>query len=242
MSGAGLNQDGSLGREGSDKPRSWLDARVPLIGGASVPAGWVVAAGVALVVAGTMWLYHEVVDPLYHADRWSQVTPELLYRSGDPPPYAIKALLDEHEIELVVKLSGHVPDQLHHAKEAEAVEALGIEMQMVPMPGDGRGSVEAYVEALALIHEAQRRRTPTWVHCAAGTHRTGGVVASYRLLFDHWAVGPVYAEMAAHGLTPEVNPDLFAYLNENLPKIAAGLHARGVLPRMPETIPEIKPN
>ncbi len=202
--------------------------------------GWIIGGVVAILVAGGITLYHEVIDPLYLSDNWGEVERGLIYRSGDPPPYAVESILRENNIDLVIKLSGHVPEQLHHRKEAEAVEAVGGEMRMVPMPGNGCGTVDAYIEALTLLHDAKEANRPTLLHCAAGTNRTGGVVAAYRLLFEDADPRAVYEEMRSYEFSPKVNDQLIGHLNAHLPQIAAGLAARGYRVADPNAVPQIE--
>ncbi len=201
--------------------------------------GWMIGLGIALVVTVGIVGYHEVVDPLYLSDNWGEVEKGMIYRSGDPPPFAIEGILREHGIGRIIKLSGHVHEQLHHRKEAEAAEAVGAEMLTVPMPGDGTGTVEAYVEALTLLHEAEEKNTPTLVHCAAGTHRTGGVVAMYRLLIQNAEANDTLAEMTEYDFDPVKHRKLLDHLNAHGAEIARGLRARGLDVRDPNAIPKL---
>ena len=36
---------------------------------------------------------------------------------------------------------------------------------------------------------------PVYVHCAGGRHRTGSMIAVYRMTVDHWTLDQAYAEM-----------------------------------------------
>lgn len=234
--------DGEQRGQPQPQPRRWLDIRVPLGGRLGVPLGWVMALVVGVSIAGSMAIYHEVVDPLYHADRWSEVMPDNVYRSAAPPPLALKAMFEEHRFERVIKLTGHAPQKHRQAKEYEAIEALGLELREIPMPGNGLGTPEDYVEALALMHESAMNGRKTLVHCAAGTHRTGGVIAAYRMLVQGWPADRAYDEMQAHGFSHTHNTELVPYLNENLPRIAEGLVERGVIAKTPDQIETIRPD
>jgi protein tyrosine/serine phosphatase len=39
---------------------------------------------------------------------------------------------------------------------------------------------------------------PVYVHCAGGRHRTGSMVAVYRMVHDGWTVDKAYDEMLAY--------------------------------------------
>jgi len=203
--------------------------------------GWIIGGVIALLVTAGIVGYHEVLDPLYLSDNWGTVEEGMIYRSGDPPPYAVDNILRDYGIDQIIKLSGHVPSQLHHRKEAEAAEAVGAEMLTVPMPGNGCGTVEAYVRALSLMRDARTKGRPTLLHCAAGTNRTGGVVAAYRLLFEDADPDAVLEEMLAYDYSPAGNPELLKHLNTHMPEMARRLAERGYDVADPNAIPRLAP-
>jgi len=77
------------------------------------------------------------------------------------------------------------------------------------------------------------------VHCAAGTQRTGGVVACYRLLFENANPDDVVEELKHYEWDPKGDMELIHYLNTHLPEIARRLAERGVLDRIPPRIPKL---
>jgi hypothetical protein len=196
---------------------------------------------VAVIIGGAIAIYDQIIDPYLLFDRWGEVEPGLLYRSGDPPAYAVQGRLDEMGIQKVIKLSHHVDTILHHRKSREACEALGAELVNVPMGGDGIGTVETYTQALVEIHESVSRSQPVLVHCAAGTNRTGGVIASYRIFFDGWDGQQAYHEMTKYNFDTEKNPHLLPWLNQTLPAIGQQLVDRGLIDRLPDPLPVVGP-
>ncbi|MFA7235837.1 MAG: dual specificity protein phosphatase family protein [Phycisphaeraceae bacterium] len=202
---------------------------------------WWIAGVVAALIGGGIWFYNDVLDPLFLVDRWGEVVPGKLYRSGDLPPYTAQSLLADHHIGLVIKLSGVKMEQLHHRKEAEAVKNLSIEMNLIPMRGNGVSSVEQYANAIEAIVKANRENKAVLVHCAAGTNRTGGVIAVYRILIQHLPADQSYREMRRYGLDPADNTELVPFLNANLPAIAQLLYDRHVIPAVPDPIPHLGP-
>lgn len=203
---------------------------------------WWIAGAVAALIGGGIWFYNDILDPLFLVDRWGEVVPGKLYRSGDLPPYAAQSLLADHHIGLVIKLSGVKMEQLHHRKEAEAVKNLGIEMNLIHMQGNGVSSVQQYADAIEAIVKANGENKAVLVHCAAGTNRTGGVIAVYRILVQHIPADQAYREMLRFGFNPRDNTQLLPFLNANLPAIAQLLCDRGIIPAVPNPIPHLGPS
>ena len=108
------------------------------------------------------------------------------------------------------------------------------------MSGNGTGDIGDYAKAVAAIYRAQQENKPVLVHCAAGTHRTGGVIAAYRLLIQHKDADAVRAEMMQYGFNPNKHTNLRMFLNNNMMAIAEKLKAMGVIDKVPASIPAIK--
>jgi hypothetical protein len=98
----------------------------------------------------------------------------------------------------------------------------------------GTGDPQNYVAALAAIHEAEQEGKPVLVHCHAGSQRTGGVVACYRVLFQGRSAEEAVAEMERFAWHRGRDDILLAYLNEHLPEIVQGLTDRGLIKKPTE--------
>jgi hypothetical protein len=72
------------------------------------------------------------------------------------------------------------------------------------------------------------------VHCAAGAYRAGGVMASYRILFQGWSPKRAKREMMSFGV--ESSDNLPEHLNQYLPVIARRLKTSGVLKQVPKNL------
>ena len=199
------------------------------------------AAAIAAVVGGGIWLYEEYIEEYYIFPRWGEVEPDSIYRSGDPAPYTALEVYRENGIDRVIMLSRYVPDLLHHRKSKQATEQLGADFVPIPMPGDGAASAEKYARAIELMHESRQKGEQVLVHCAAGTNRTGGVVAAYELLVEGLPADQVYRHMKRYNFNPHENEKLLPFLNSNMKRIAELLVERGVIERVPESIPRIGP-
>ena len=148
-----------------------------------------------------------LVKEFRHAVLWDNfgtVEAGAIYRSGQLKPYQFADVIEKYGIKTVINTrEPEAPAALVDA-ERRACEAAGAEMVRIPMPGDGRGTDEQYDYGLSLLRAAERR--PVLVHCARGTHRTGALVGSYRVLEQGWDREAALREMEAYRFDPEDHP------------------------------------
>lgn len=197
---------------------------------------------IALVIAlaaGSGVLWDKVIKHRVVARNFAAVEPGVFYRSGQVSRHLIERTLREHRIGLILFMSEDKPDRPDVQAEADAALRLGIRRLNLPLAGDGTGDLASYVEALVEMHAARQAGVPTLVHCHTGSQRTSGVVGFYQLLVEGRDAAQVYRDMRRHGHDPRDNPRLIPYMNEHMPALAERLVARGVLPRAPETIPQL---
>ncbi len=104
--------------------------------------------------------------------------------------HVVERQLREHGIRVVVDLMGDDPENAEQPFERAALERLGIELHKCPLVGDGTGDWREYVAAVTAIVRAKEAGRPVLVHCYAGSQRTGGTFALYRLLVRReWTLG-----------------------------------------------------
>ena len=193
---------------------------------------WKAVLVAALVVGGGVGLWEGVLEDRLTAKRFGTVADGQVYRSGQISKWMIEPTLREHGIKVIVDLTGAQPHDEHAQAELAAAKRLGIRHERFPLGGDGTGAVENYVGAVRAIDCAVRNGEPVLVHCASGAQRTGGVVGVWRLLVRGDSSEAVRDEMLSYGAKPEV----FAYLDANLPTISQRLHVAGVLETKPGSI------
>lgn len=172
--------------------------------------------------------------------RWGVVEPGKIYRSGQISGRLIKEMLQEYQIARVVDLTLDNPNDRYHEAELAAISELGIERTLFPLISDGTGDVKIYAAAVAAVADAERSGKPVLVHCAAGTQRTGGVIATYRLLVQKKPPQEVLAEMRHYKYDPQQSPRLMAYLNEHMGELAEELVEHGTIDRVPEPLPVLQ--
>lgn len=194
---------------------------------------------VALVVALAgvcAWAWFGFLRDRVVAKRFGEVTPSV-FRSGQMSEHVVGATLERKGIRRIVDLTE--PDYLPPGKvrEYEVAKERQIDVLCFPLVGDGTGNVSVYTDAVAALIEADRSGEPTLVHCAAGTHRTGGVVAAFRMLYQGWTPEAALAEAERYDWHAVKDAEMAQYLARHIDEIRAGLIARGVLqPNAPRPV------
>lgn len=171
--------------------------------------------------------------------RWGVVEEGKIFRSAQLSRYLVKETLERNHVQVVVDLTWDDPAELNHEAELRAIAELGIERELFPLKGDGTGDVHIYSAAVAAVARAVRENKPVLVHCFAGAHRTGGVVALYRLLVQGKSPDFVFREMQKYKYDPAVSPILLDYLNEHIGEIAADLVKDGTIASVPAPLPRL---
>jgi protein tyrosine phosphatase (PTP) superfamily phosphohydrolase (DUF442 family) len=207
------------------------------------PKGYamVLTLGAVLSVALSWLLWEQDVKNRVYPRNFGVVEQGMLYRCARLSEAQAEPTMRKYNIRTVVSL---INDNDHPASAkpmAEAMEKLGIERHIFSMNGNGLSTPERYADAIEAIHRSHQAGKPVLVHCKAGAQRTGGVIATYELLVRGVSVEKAMQQLLAYGHDPDDNPKLLPWLNENLPTIAADLKQRGVIDRIPDPFPVLKP-
>lgn len=201
-----------------------------------------ILTGLLAVLAIVVAVNHEQVTALrdrFIPKRWGVVEPGRIYRSGQISRHLVREMLETHHIERVVDLTFDDPNDRNHVAELSAIAELGIERRLCPLQSDGTGDVHIYAQAVAAVAEAARQRKPVLVHCAAGTQRTGGVVAFYRLLVEEKSPEFVFEELRKYKYDPARSPKLLDYLNAHIGEVAEELVRCGTIAQVPNPLPRL---
>ncbi len=190
-----------------------------------------------ILIGGSIWVWHDVIRDRVIPKRWGCVEANQIYRSGQLSSALIERTLEKNGIQTIVSLTGEKPGDPDHMAEIQAAEKLGIELLRFGLGGDGTGDIENYALAIAAIVKAKQEGKPVQVHCAAGTQRTGGVIACYRLLVLGAPKANVIREMRSYDWDPEGNPKLIPYVNENMHTLSTRLVELGVIESVPDPLP-----
>lgn len=157
-------------------------------------AGWSAVALLAAGGAALGWLeWRRRGEP----ERFGIVEPGKVYRCGQLHPAQLEWVVDTYGIRTLIYT--HIPDVSLEdlVREQRLCERRGVRMVSLIMPGDGRGGFEQYDRALELLRDPDRH--PVLITCARGTHRTGALVACYRVLVQSWPLKRALAEMERYG-------------------------------------------
>jgi len=173
--------------------------------------------------------------------RFGIVEQDKVFRSGRIAPHLVRKTLQKYGIKVIVDLTE--PDPRNSSWRAEQVAAteLGISRYNFQLFGDGTGNITNYANAIFAIEQARKENKPILVHCAAGVQRTGGVMASYRLLVQKQLPATAYAELIRYGWKPRHDRILLEYLNNHMNELAALLQEMKVIARAPTPAPQIAP-
>lgn len=212
------------------------DVRRPPFAPWSRPVRFALALALVAIAAVVVW---DSVKYRFIAKRWGVVVPGRVYRSGQLSRWMLEPMLARHNVGTIVDLQGIDPTSEDQEFEIKAAERLGVELLRFPLAGNGTGDIERYADAVQAIAERERAGQPVLVHCAAGSQRTGGVVAAYRLLVRGDSPEEAYAELERFNW--DADTPLVPFLNAQMRELAQRLVERGVIERVPEPLPQIGP-
>lgn len=198
-----------------------------------------IAVAVSLLVAVALGLTWAGGGKYYFvAKRFGVVEPGQLYRSGQISKWVQEDQWTACGIRAVIDLTGNDPEDEDQQFEVTLAKKLGVEHQRFPLRGDGTGDIARYADAVEAIVKYEKAGVPVLVHCSAGAQRTGGVVASYRMLIQGWTPEEALREMQVYTFRPKRDTDLLPYMNANMAALAGMLKERGVIKEVPATLPQ----
>jgi len=194
---------------------------------------------IVAIIGSGIWFWKEVLEDRLIPKRWGVVEEGKIYRSGQLSAALVKKTLTKHNIAVIVNLTVEGSGDKDQEAEKQAADELGIEVFRFPLKGNGTGDIKRYAGAIATIVDARKNRKPVLVHCAAGTQRTGGVIACYRMLVEKRSPSFAYAELLRYNWHDEPDQVLLTYINTNMSELARLLVGMDVIDQIPDTLPVI---
>ena len=168
----------------------------------------VLAVAIAVMVVAAPLLYQRY--RLTTQKRLRAVVPGRLYRSGQMTAEGFERAVRELGIRTVINVQNEIPDpDLRRSfldgrtvSEQELCRRLGVryillEPDLVPpstVPPNRPQVIEPF---LALMDDPANY--PVLIHCKAGLHRTGVLVALYRMEYDGWGPSAAMEELKDNG-------------------------------------------
>ncbi len=173
--------------------------------------GWLRWAMVAAIVAVIGVLPVVVFRYSYETGkRFREVTPGRVYRSGQMTEPGFAEQIRRHGIRTVINLQDDYPDPdiaLHwrggrSVLESEMCNRLGVRYVFIAPDLVSRRDVparrpEAVERFLAVLDDPASY--PVLIHCKAGLHRTGVMVAVYRMEYEGWSREAAMQEILDNG-------------------------------------------
>jgi protein-tyrosine phosphatase len=177
---------------------------------------------------------------MFIARNFGAVDEGAIYRSGRLHPFLLERTLVEHGIDVVIDLDEDEHEDV--AAGRETLERLGIRhLRFEGLHGSGRGDPAIYVDAMGALLAARREGKQVLVQCAAGSERTGALVAMYRMLYEGWSGDRAYQEYLDYRAHAPSELKLSRWMSEYLETVVRGLEARGLLDRHPQPLPRFGP-
>lgn len=128
------------------------------------------------------------------------VEPGVLLRCGQPHVRDLEAIRREHGLRAVVAARGGTRHPLRgrwFAREAEFCRRHGIRFEHMPFSDSSIPPADVFDRFVRLVADEGSR--PLLVHCEQGFHRTGILVAAYRVRLGGWKLEDALEEMRAAG-------------------------------------------
>lgn len=151
-----------------------------------------------------------------------------IYRGGQPDDDEYRRLA-AMGIKTVIDLREDAEKYARRLTESAGMHYINLRLNSKRPP-----TVEESKWFLSLVND--RRNWPVFVHCAGGRHRTGVLVAVYRMEVDGWNAERAYREMKdfkfysgwGHGDMKDYVFDYYRGMNERRAQMAPAARARRV--------------
>lgn len=169
---------------------------------------WTMGLGLAALVTVAPVLHYRWVYA--HAKRLREVAPGRVYRSGELTADGFREAVRRYHLRTIINLQDEYPDpdlplsyfNRRTVKESELCRQLGVRYVHLPpdliprhrVPAERPESIDRF---LALMDDPDAY--PVLIHCRAGLHRTGVVLAVYRMEYEGWTPRQAIAEVKANG-------------------------------------------
>lgn len=167
---------------------------------------WILGISLALFMTVTPFVYYRSHYTTYK--RLRIVDDGKLYRSGCLTVDGFEHAIKTYGIRTIVNLQEEAPDpnlrkaflDAEREKESELCRRLGVDLEFLEVellpPGETRDpkTIDQFLE---IMNDPSKQ--PVLLHCRAGLHRTGILVAIYRMQHHGWSSYEALQELRAMG-------------------------------------------
>jgi len=192
---------------------------------------WGLVAFIAGLLTVAPFLYYRYVYT--HSKRLREVVPGLVYRSGQMTAPGFRDAIRRYGIRTVLNLQDDNVDPDialgyftgETMRESDLCKEMGVHYVLIapdlvhPHFSPAK-KPKAIDEFLAFMDDD--RNYPVLIHCRAGLHRTGCLVALYRMEYDHWTKEEALRELKGHGfgefVSTKANPYILEYVANYQPR------------------------
>jgi hypothetical protein len=169
-----------------------------------------------------------------HGKRLRVVEPGLFYRSGCMTAPGFREAIQRYGIRTILNVNDEEPDtplaEGYFSKESILESELCKEMNvkyvflcldLLDKRKSNLARPAAIEQFLALMDNPENY--PVLIHCRAGLHRTGCLVAVYRMEYDHWSMEQALGELKAHGFGEYASTDFNEYIAQYVVNYQPGI-------------------
>jgi tyrosine-protein phosphatase SIW14 len=193
---------------------------------------WTLVLAVVVIVAGLPVFTYRYAYVESH--RLREVTPGRVYRSGEMTVPGFRDAVARYHFRTVINLQDEYPDPdvlvdylgTASVKESELCRQLGVRYVYLPpdlisrhlIPQERPAAIDKF---LTLMDDPETY--PVLLHCRAGLHRTGVMVAVYRMEYEGWGPAEVIQEMKENGFGDWACTSANDYLKQYVTTFRRGL-------------------
>jgi protein tyrosine/serine phosphatase len=203
---------------------------------------WALGAALAAFITVVPYVYFRI--SYTYQKRFRVVTPGKMYRSGCMTAAGLEQAIKKHGIKTVINLMEEAPDPLLQphffapasVKESELVARAGARYILMTVDYLPRNkartqrpeTIERYLEILD--HPGNY---PVLIHCKAGLHRTGVLVALYRMEYEDWTKSEALEELRVNGFGEFASTSANEYVQQYVLSYRPHQRPGRVVERMP---------
>jgi hypothetical protein len=173
-----------------------------------------------------------------YAKRLRVVDSGLVYRSGCMTAPGFREALTTLKIRTVLNLQDEAPDPdlaegyftAESIPESQLCKEMNVNYVFICLDTLDRKQAEtgrpaAIEQFLTLMDNPDNY--PVLIHCRAGLHRTGCLVALYRMEYDHWSMEQALNELKANGFGEYASTKANDYIAQYVVNYQPGIRSQG---------------